>query len=282
MARNKKFWTGWRNRKYQPRDGGPEQSRKVPVAKWVGPDGRVRTCDCSTQTEALEVAEREWLAVHGGTAVKKSAPTVNHSIQDWLANLEQRHEMTLKGLLVGKHSVSGAYLKAMKLLAETVLSPMFGAMKPGAIDKPLIERWARDVTLDGTMTPGEVKYAVARLRLVLDQAVAKGYTAINRARVQLDLPYVEPTNVIVPEDEDIVAMLKYLEPDMCPLGDSEILWSAMRMAIYFVASGGLRPKKRARCGMRTSISTGGRCTSIADSRTRKATSCAARPVPPIG
>jgi len=246
MARSKEFCVKPRTRKYQPRAGGEIQVRKVFKACWIGPDGLPDSTERKdwTQKEALEFARQEWLKVHGGTFVKKCSATMADAIELWLKDLEERRKLWFVLRRKTKQTISGAYYKQMLYLAETVLVPMFGPLHPSKIDKPFIERWARQVVLDGEMTPYQVHYAFKRISILLDIAHGQGWIPLNPFRkAKPVLPEVEPTNVIVPEDDDIVAMLRVIEADACPLGESEVLFSSMRMAIFLVAYAGLRPSE---------------------------------------
>jgi integrase len=240
MARNKKFWAKPRTRKYKG------QSRKVYQACWIGPDGLPDSTEREDWTlkEALDFAGEQWMKVHSGTLAKKSSATMDDAMALWMKDLEDRHQLTIKGHLRGKNSVCGAYLKSQKRLRETILSPMFGQLRPSEIDKRLIERWARQVVLDGEMTAYQTDYAKKRIAILLDRALDQGWIAANPLRkVRLDMPEVAPADVIVPEDDDIVAMLRTIDADYCKPGDSEILFSSLRMAVFLVAFAGMRPNE---------------------------------------
>jgi integrase len=252
MARNKEFWVEPRTRKYQPRSGGELQVRRVFRACWIGPDGLVDSAEREgwTQKAALEFAAEQWQKVRGGTFVTKSTATMDDAIKIWLEELEERHELTLKGAAPTtkrgrRKTACGAYLKNMRSLAERFLSPMFGPEHPGTVnDKYYIQQWWRRVVKNGEMTPFQVHYAYKRVLLVLDVAKDKGWIAINQLRVDPpDLPEVESANVNVPEDDDMVEVLRLIEPDYCPPKDNELLFSTMRMAIFLVAYAGLRPNE---------------------------------------
>jgi integrase len=240
MARNKQFWAKTRARKYKG------QARKVNRAYWIGPDGLPDSTEREDWTlkEALDFAGEQWLKVRGGTFANKSSARMDDAIGLWLKDLDERRQLWIVQGVKTKKSVSGAYLKSQKLLAETVLSPMFGSLRPSEIDKRFIERWARQVLVSGEMTAYEVNYAAKRVAILLDHAQEQGWIALNPLRkVKLDLPEVAPANVIVPEDEDIVALLRTIEADYCRSGESELLFSSMRMAIFLVAYAGLRPNE---------------------------------------
>jgi integrase/DNA invertase Pin-like site-specific DNA recombinase len=240
VARNKKFWAKPRTRTYRG------QSRKVNKACWIGPDGLPDSAEREDWTlkEALDFAGEQWMKVHSGTFAKKSSATMDAAIELRTKDLEERRELTIRGVLHGRQSVSGAYLKSQMLLHETTLSPMFGSLHPSEVDKRFIERWARQVLLDGVMTPDKINYAFKRVSILLDHAHDQQWIPFNPLRkAKAKLPEVKPADVIVPEDDDMVAMLRTIEPDYCEPGDSEVLFSSMRMAIFLVAFAGMRPNE---------------------------------------
>jgi integrase/DNA-directed RNA polymerase specialized sigma24 family protein len=239
MARATQFWAEPVTRKYKG------EARQVWRACWIDQSGTERTAERKgwRQKDALEFARDEWVKVRSGTFATKTSATMDDAIGLWLKDLDERRELTVRRKVDRKLSVCGAYHKAQIRLAETILSPIFGKLHPDEVDKRLIERWGRQVVLDGTMTPYQVNYAVKRLRIILDHAQAIRWTAINKLRVKLALPEVEPVDVIVPEDDDIVALLHTMDTDFCPPGESEVLFSSLRMAIFLVAYAGMRPNE---------------------------------------